>query len=814
MPKLTIDNREIEVAEGTKIIDAAEQLGIMIPRFCYHPALGSVGACRVCAVKIENAGRLSGVQMSCMIDALDGMKVLTDDPEAVAFRQYVIEWLMINHPHDCPVCDEGGHCLLQDLTVSGGHSIRRFKGEKRTYPDQYLGPLVQHEMNRCIQCYRCSRFYQEFAGYRDLGVMGVAGRVYFGRFTDGILESPFAGNLIDICPTGVYTDKPSRYTGRRWDFERSEGICIHCSLGCHITVSARNREIVRHEACFNESVNGHFICDRGRYGFYYANLPDRPRKGWVDGQLTTPSEAAHAALGKLDRICDQYGALAVAAVGSGRSSTETLFALKSLCLQKGWDGPVYWPDQKHAQAVRTAVYGLKPYLAVSMSEIESSDFILTAGTDVLAEAPMLALAIRQASRRDAFVAAIDPRPLDWPLVFSHINTGPIELASVIEKFINIVAGGQKERDAFSALPENLWPLLETTAEALIKSKNPVIICSTGLVAYRVVKACTELTEGLYRAGKQAGIFHVLPQANSYGAAILDDAAKSMEGVVEGIESGDIKALVAVESDAWDQVYDQQRLMTALSRLELLVVLDYLNSDLLQRANIKIPTRTIYEAGGIFINQEGRAQYVSASHAGGTPITITGNGNHPPRTFQPDIPGGDVPPAWRVLGTWQGLTSPIDRRELIRQMGDAEPTLAQFHESGNRLFSERQMPFAVNEHDKIETTRGSEYGYMLLTTASMFGDEPLSCISPCLQDLERPPELWVSEKDSHVLGLANGVSALLTLKYKSIELSIRVSLKIPAGVMVLPRLKSLFWQQMDDARGTWISGDQIKLTGKS
>ena len=119
--------------------------------------------------------------------------------------------------------DEGGHCLLQDLTVSGGHGLRRFKGRKRTYPDQYLGPLVRHEMNRCIQCYRCSRFYQDFAGYRDLGVMGIAGRVYFGRFNDGILENPFSGNLIDICPTGVYTDKPSRYTGRRWDFERSPG---------------------------------------------------------------------------------------------------------------------------------------------------------------------------------------------------------------------------------------------------------------------------------------------------------------------------------------------------------------------------------------------------------------------------------------------------------------------------------------------------------------------------------------------------------------------------------------------------------------
>ena len=250
MPKLTIDNRSIDVPPGTKVIDAAEQLGIMIPRFCYHPALGSVGACRVCAVKVLE-GRAKGIKMSCMLDAEDGMVVSTTDAEVVDYRRYVIEWLMLNHPHDCPVCDEGGHCLLQDTTVSGGHGLRRYLGPKRTYNDQDLGPLVQHEMNRCIQCYRCVRYYREYAGYEDLGVMGIGSRVYYGRFQEGTLESPFAGNLIDVCPTGVYTDKPSRFKGRRWDFERTPGICIHCSLGCAITVDARYREVVRHEARFN-----------------------------------------------------------------------------------------------------------------------------------------------------------------------------------------------------------------------------------------------------------------------------------------------------------------------------------------------------------------------------------------------------------------------------------------------------------------------------------------------------------------------------------------------------------------------------------
>ena len=275
MPILKIDHREIEVPAGTKVIEAAERLGIVIPRFCFHPALGAVGACRVCAVAFL-AGPVKGIQMSCMVEAQDGMVVSTTDAEAVNFRRHVIEWLMLNHPHDCPVCDEGGHCLLQDTTVAGGHGIRRYAGAKRTHQDQDLGPLVQHEMNRCIQCYRCSRYYQQFAGYRDLGVMGIGSRIYFGRSCSGPLESPFSGNLIDICPTGVYTDKPSRYFGRRWDFQRAPSICLHCALGCNLVVSARFRQVVRHEARPNPEVNGYFICDRGRYGYPYANAVDRP----------------------------------------------------------------------------------------------------------------------------------------------------------------------------------------------------------------------------------------------------------------------------------------------------------------------------------------------------------------------------------------------------------------------------------------------------------------------------------------------------------------------------------------------------------
>ena len=214
MPKLIIDHRPIEVPAGTKVIAAAEKLGIMIPRFCYHPGLGSFGACRMCAVKFLE-GPVKGIEMSCMEDARDGMVVSTTDPEAVEFRKYVIEWLMMHHPLDCPVCDEGGHCLLQDETVSGGHGRRRYLGPKRTYQDQDLGAFVQHEMNRCIHCWRCRNFYQDFAGYRDYGAMQIGNRMYFGRYRGRPPGEPLlpATSLTSAPPGCSPTNRPASSGG-------------------------------------------------------------------------------------------------------------------------------------------------------------------------------------------------------------------------------------------------------------------------------------------------------------------------------------------------------------------------------------------------------------------------------------------------------------------------------------------------------------------------------------------------------------------------------------------------------------------------
>ena len=357
MPTLTIDNQSVTVPAGTNVLEAAKRLGIVIPHFCYHEALGAVGACRLCAMTFAE-GPVKGVQMSCMIEAKDGMVVTTLDPASVEQRAHVIEWLMMNHPHDCPVCDEGGECQLQDMTVAGGHGIRRYRGPKRTYRNQDLGPFIEHEMNRCIQCYRCVRTYQDYCGGDDFGVLGARDRLYFGRFRDGRLESPFSGNIVDACPTGVFTDKTFRFKSRFWDLQEAPAVCPHCSLGCAIVPGARYRELQRVRAGVNPHTNGFFICDRGRFGYGHANHPERPRHPRVDGAKVEWREALLVLRGRIAAQIKAHGAQSLAFIGSPRAGLEANWALGEWARTLGSDRLAFDPHPQRDRAARTLAAGL------------------------------------------------------------------------------------------------------------------------------------------------------------------------------------------------------------------------------------------------------------------------------------------------------------------------------------------------------------------------------------------------------------------------------------------------------------------------
>ena len=594
MPKLTIDNIEVEVPAGTNVLEAARKIGIVIPHFCYHPALGSVGACRLCAMRFID-GPVKGVQMSCMVPAQDGMVVSTVDPEAARMRSLVIEWLMTNHPHDCPVCDEGGECLLQDYTVAGGHGIRRFRGKKRTFIPQHLGEFIEHEMNRCIECYRCVRFYQEFAGGTDFGVMGSARRVYFGRQKDGAFESPFSGNLVDICPTGVFTDKTARFRARYWDYEMAPSVCPHCSLGCATIPAARHRELLKTMARRNDAVNGWFICDRGRFSNSAVNDPARPRIPLVDGREASWDEALDALIIRLGEVLELYGPGSIALVGSSRLSLEGNVVLARLAEFCETDSLCFFADPEEGDRAVAAVSLLNKDNAASLGDVRDADCVAIVDCDLLEEGPMMALAVRQAWRKGA------------PIFLVGENS-PLEQAQAVSI----------EAVQLSYLEEAPLGIFE----------NPVVICGTRHNSPDVI-------ERLSLAG--AKIACLLPGPNAFGAALL---AREHEGtsLVEALATGKVKGVVVVEADVPEEL---------LEGVPFVAALDWLPTTLTRRADIFLPATAWVEMDGTFVNNEGRAQRFKQVMKPGLPLK--GHpARHPPRVHRSIPPGGEARPAWRVI----------------------------------------------------------------------------------------------------------------------------------------------------------------------
>jgi len=324
--QIEIDGVAYQVNAAGNLLQECLSLGLDLPYFCWHPCMGSVGACRQCAVKqYRDADDETGLlTMACMTPVRAGARISIDDAQARQFRAGVIESLMISHPHDCPVCEEGGECHLQDMTLMSGHNYRRYDKRKVTHRNQWLGPFINHEMNRCITCYRCVRFYGEYAGGTDLAAQASHHHTYFGRHEDGTLESEFSGNLVEVCPTGVFTDRvfSENYT-RKWDLQTAPSICTGCAVGCNITPGERHGELRRIVNRYHGELNGYFLCDRGRFGTGYVNDSQRLKAATDAAGDSLDPEAARRRLHEL-------AAAGAIGIGSPRASNEANYALRKL----------------------------------------------------------------------------------------------------------------------------------------------------------------------------------------------------------------------------------------------------------------------------------------------------------------------------------------------------------------------------------------------------------------------------------------------------------------------------------------------------
>jgi len=733
MPTLTIDNQQVTVADGTTVIEAAEQLGIVIPHFCYHKALGPVGACRMCAVTVVE-GTFTGLKMSCLIKAEEGMVVTTDDQQSVEFREKVSEWLMLNHPHDCPVCDEGGECQLQLMTIASGHGLRRYTGKKRTYNNQQLGPFIAQEMNRCIQCYRCVRTYKDYCGGKDFGVMGSRNRVFFGRFKDGTLQSDFSGNIVDACPTGVFTDKTYRFKSRYWDLQEAPSICPHCSLGCSTVPGGRYGELQRVRSSVNEKVNGFFICDRGRFGSSYANHPDRPRKATRGQWQLTIDEALQQLDTKARELIHEHGPESVLLLGSNRASLETNWQLQCWAKQIGCRAPLLSAHLPRHQAAQVAAFDLADRLC-SLEKVRQSDLVVVLGADPLAEAPMLGIALRQAVRNGGKVQVFDPRPVELPCEFTRQTVTPTQLLDLLE--------------ATSAEAKQLLALLRNAKRPVLVAGG-LLLGAAGLLRVRMFAAAASNEQ------RNCLVHPLLGGANSFGVALL--SLPEQDDLLTRLESGRIKMLVCVETDPLLEAPEGERFAKALSLLDELVVLDYLPTPLSVHANLFIPTSAPVESAGTFINNEGRQQLFAPVIKPRLPIAVSGAGDHPPREFTATAPGSEPQPGWLLFQQLLGDSADLDA--LRERMNAAVPRLVDFADLKPGGVSCRVAHVDERCVYTDEMPEAGEESLQLIVTPARYGSDLLSRYSDKLQPRFAVACVQLHPQDAAARGLQDGAKVVL------------------------------------------------------
>jgi len=624
MATIHVDGKAFEVDGADNLLQACLSLGLDIPYFCWHPALGSVGVCRQCAVKqyTDENDKRGRLVMSCMTPATDNSWIAIDDEEAKAFRASVVEWLMTNHPHDCPVCEEGGHCHLQDMTVMTGHNQRRYRFSKRTHQNQELGPFIAHEMNRCIACYRCVRYYKDYAGGTDLGVFGAHDNVYFGRVEDGVLESEFAGNLTEVCPTGVFTDKThSERYNRKWDMQFSPSICHGCSAGCNISPGERYGEIRRIENRYNGSVNHYFLCDRGRFGYGYVNREDRPRQPLL----------ANGNPLSLDTALDKAAALLkdqrVIGIGSPRASLESNFALRELVGASNFYSGINAAELSNLRLVLQILRD-SPLPIASMREIEEHDAVFVLGEDLTQTAARIALALRQSVKNKAVAMAEAMKVQPW-LNAAVQNIGqhalsPLFIASLSDTKLDDVAEETVHAapddlarlgfavahalDASSPSVANLDPeaaaLAQRIADALLNAKRPLIVSGASLGSQAILEASANIAKALKLREKNASISLVVAEANSLGLAMLGGDA--VEVGLQSLIDGQADAVVVLENDLYRRT-DAAQVDAALQAAKVLLVLDHQRTPTAARADLLFPAASFAEGDGTLVSQEGRAQ---------------------------------------------------------------------------------------------------------------------------------------------------------------------------------------------------------------
>ena len=654
MLKIELDGKELEVPEGSTIMDAANRVGIFVPHFCYHRKLSIAANCRMCLVHVEKAPK---PLPACATPVTAGMKVWTHSDQAVDAQKGVMEFLLINHPLDCPICDQGGECQLQDLAVGYGASGSRYDEEKRVVVNKNLGPLISTDMTRCIHCTRCVRFGTEIAGIMELGMIGRGEHAEIITFVGKTVDSELSGNVIDLCPVGALTSKPFRYTARPWELVRRPSVSPHCGLGSNLTVQVKQNRVMRVLPRDNEAVNECWLSDKDRFSYEGLNSPQRLVRPLLkrDGawQEVAWPVALEYVVSELRRIRDNHGAEAIGALATPHQTVEELYLLQKLMRSLG-AGNVDFRLRQSDFSADDKQRGA-PWLGMKIAEIGQLDRVLVIGSTLRKDHPLLAHRLRQAAKRGTQLSLINP--VDDELLIRTAHKLIVSPAAMPEALAQVLAAAVRSKNV--SLPAGMGNALA----GISPSETAQRIAGSLVSGERTAVFLGNLAQHHPRASQLHALAQELAAASGASLGFLGEAANSVGGYLaqavpqarepRGMNAAEMmrqprKAYLLLGVEAELDTHDPAQAMAAMGQAQLVVALSPFQHRAVDYAHVLLPIAPFTETAGAFVNTEGTVQNFNGVVA----------------------PLGETRPAWkvlRVLGNLLGLEGfDYDSTEAVRR----------------------------------------------------------------------------------------------------------------------------------------------------
>lgn len=752
MIEIELDGKKVEVAEGSMVMHAADKAGTYIPHFCYHKKLSIAANCRMCLVDVEKAPK---PMPACATPVTQGMIVRTKSDKAIKAQQGVMEFLLINHPLDCPICDQGGECQLQDLAVGYGGSSSRYKEEKRVVFHKDASPLVGlEEMSRCIHCTRCVRFGQEVAGIMELGMVNRGEHAEITTVSGDTIDSELSGNMIDLCPVGALTSKPFRYSARTWELSRRKSVSPHDSTGANLIVQVKANKVMRVVPLENEAVNECWIADRDRFSYEALNSDERlttpmvKQNGqWASTDWTT---ALDYVARSLNQIKTEHGAASLGALASAHSTTEELHLLAKLVRGLGSDNIDF--RLRHADfAPRRGVHWLGSSIA-SLSELSS---VLVVGSFLRKDHPLFAQRIRQAARRGAQVHSLHALADDWLMPMgTQLTAAPSAWVSVLGEIASAVAAAKSV--AAPAGAPNASEAAKAVARSLIDGDSKAVLLGNAAAQHPQASQLLALANWI---GQQTGasVGYLTEAANTVGAQLV--GAMPREGGLNAgqmLSNGALKAAVLLNVEPALDAANPREAVASLQSAALVIALTPFKTAALESADVLLPIAPFAETSGTFVNAEGRAQ---SFHGVVKPL-------------------GETRPAWkvlRVLGNLVGLKGfDFETSEEVRAeaLGDAS-TLA------SRLDN--------------ATDAAASFMATVATGLERVADVPIYCTDSLVRRATslqltadaRPPVVGVPASLGEQLGLAEGDDVLVRQGDGHVQLPVRVDPTLAPNTVRVP-----------------------------